>query len=179
MKKLFEVVVFLVMALVPGFAASPALIKQAPASTSQLERDIQHELLLLPDYTIFDKLGFEVNGITVRLTGEVTHRSLKDAAECAVKELPGVRRVVNNIVVLSPSPLDNQIRIAAFHAIYGEPAFSDYASRSIQPIHILVNNGCLTLEGTVANETDRKTAYTKALVVPGVLVVSNHLRVTR
>jgi len=176
MKKL-SIAAFLLMVAIPGVGASPALVEHASVSTSQLERDIQHELLLLPDYTVFDVLGFELNGSTVRLTGEVTRSALKDAAESAVKDLRGVRRVVNNIEVLPSSAVDNQIRLAAFRAIYREPAFSEYASQAILPVHIVVKDGCLTLEGSVANEPDRKTAYTKALAVPGVLAVSNHLRI--
>lgn len=177
MKNLFRIVALLV-AVAAGFAASPALIKQAPASASQLEHDIQRELLLLPDYTVFDKIDFEVTGSTVRLTGEVMRDALRDAAERAIKEMPGVRRVVNNIEVLPSSSLDDQIRIAAFRAIYSAPAFSGYAFQAVQPIRILVRDGCLTLEGTVASEADRKAAYTKALAVPGVVAVSNRLRVT-
>ncbi|HLH01389.1 MAG TPA: BON domain-containing protein [Bryobacteraceae bacterium] len=177
MKTLFRFIAFLLMSALPTVAANLALVKQAPASFSQLERDIQHELLLLPGYTVFDDIGFELKGTTVRLTGDVTRSRLKEAAEQAVRELPGVRRVVNNIEVLPSSSLDNQIRIAAFRAIYGEPAFRTYASQSVQPIRILVKDGCLTLEGAVANETDRKAAYMKALMVPGVLAVSNRLQV--
>jgi hyperosmotically inducible periplasmic protein len=178
MKKLFSSILFsLLVTALPSAGAPAAMIGQAPAATSQLERDIGRELLLLPGYTVFDKLGFELNGSTVRLTGEVVHRELKGAAERAVKEVRGVRRVVNDIEVLPSTSLDDQIRMAAFRAIYGECAFSGYASEAIQPIHILVHNGCLTLEGAVANEADREAVYAKALAVPGVLTVSNRLRI--
>src|SRR5579863_2936010 len=110
MKKLFRFVAFLVTSTLLACAADSGLVQQAPASTPQLYRDIQHELLLLPDYTVFDNIGFELKGTTVTLTGEVSQSGLKDAAERAVRELPGIRRLVNNIEVLPPSSLDNQIR---------------------------------------------------------------------
>jgi hyperosmotically inducible periplasmic protein len=178
MKKAFGLVAFLVISALSAWAANSGLVKQGPTSTSQLDHEIQQELLLLPGYTVFDNIDFELKGTTVRLTGEVTQDTLKQAAEEAVKELPGVRRVVNSIEVLPSSSVDNQIRIATFRAIYNEPAFRAYASQSVQSLRILVQDGCLTLEGTVANETDRQAAYRKALAVPGVLAVSNRLRVT-
>ena len=176
MRKLLEFFAFFVIVALPSFRPALAHIAQAPNSKLQLERDIEREMLLLPDYTIFDKIGFELKGTTVRLTGEVCQSALKDAAEQAVKELPGVRGVVNDIVVLPSSSLDNQIRIAAFRAIYGDSAFSGYASQSIQPIRILVKDGCLTLEGIVASDAGRQAVYAKALTIPGVLAVSNRLR---
>lgn len=179
LKAFFALVAVLPLIALPASGGSSGSIRRdaAPAQP-QLVRDVQRELLLVSGYTVFDDIGFEVRGTTVRLTGQVTQATLKNAAEQAVKELPGVRRVVNDIEVLPASVVDDQIRLAAFRAIYGEPAFRIYASKSIQPIRILVKQGCLTLEGSVANATDRQAAYAKTLSVPGVVAVSNHLKVT-
>ena len=166
--------------IIPGLVlgAGPVVVKDSSVASSQLRDNAQHELLLLPGYTVFDSLAFEVNGSTVRLTGKVTQDELKTSAEAAVKQLPGVRRVVNDIEVLPSSPVDDQIRMAAFRAIYADPAFRDYGSRAVAPVHILVSNNCLTLEGTVQRDSDRKAIYRKALTVPGVIAVSDRLRVT-
>lgn len=166
--------------IIPGlvWGAGPVVAKDSSAAISQLRDNVQHELLLLPGYTVFDSLGFEVNGSTVRLTGKVTQDELKTSAEAAVKQLPGVRRVVNDIEVLPSSPVDDQIRMSAFRAIYADPAFREYGSRAVAPVHILVSNNCLTLEGTVQRDSDRKAIYRKALTVPGVIAVSDRLRVT-
>jgi hyperosmotically inducible protein len=107
--------------------------------------------------------------------GQVTRPTLKEDAEQAVKKIEGVGLVQNDIHVLPPSPIDDQIRIAAFRAIYGEPGLNPYAHDAIPPIHIIVENGRITLEGVVANETDKNLAYMKALGVPGVFSVANHL----
>lgn len=176
MKTTFRFTALLLTLALAAFAATAATIEKMPFSASQLEQGIGQELVLLPGYTVFDNIGFEVKGATVRLTGEVTQETLKQAAEQAVKEVPGVRQVVNNIEVLPSSSLDNQIRLAAFRAIYSEPALRSYASQSVQPIHIIVKNGCLTLEGSVASDTDRKLTYSKVLSVPGVVAVSNRLQ---
>src|SRR5579862_7319664 len=74
---------------------------------------VRHELVMLPYYNIFDDLGFQTtpDGV-VTLTGDVTWPVVKSDAEHAVKKIPGVTQVVNNIQVLPLSPMDNQIRRA-------------------------------------------------------------------
>ena len=53
---------------------------------------------MLPYYTVFDHLAFEVrNGSTVVLMGEVTRPVLKDDAERVVKRLEGVEHLDNQI----------------------------------------------------------------------------------
>ena len=83
----------------------------------------------------------------------------------------------NKIHVLPVSPFDDQIRVAAFRAIYGTPELNRYAHQAVPPIHIIVENGRITLEGVVANESDRNLAYMKALEVPGAFSVTNHLAI--
>ncbi len=174
--KMKQLIMAVVLALLTSTVAVPAIsaavVNRADYS---LEREVQHELLLLPYYSVFDNLQFRVDGDTVVLMGQVTRPTLKDDAERVVKSIEGVGRVQNDIHVLPVSPIDDQIRIAAFRAIYGEPALNRYAHQAIPPIHIIVENGRITLEGVVANETDKNLAYMKALEVPGVFSVANHL----
>jgi len=179
MKKLIYSLAFLLplYPLAVANSKAAALIKETVAQTQDLQRNIQNALLLLPEYTVFDNINFELRGTTVRLTGEVTQEDLREAAEQTIKELTGVKRVINEIEVLPYSTIDNQIRVAAFRAIYGDPAFQAYAAQSVRPIRIIVKDGCLTLEGTVASEADREAAYKKVLSVPGLVAVSNHLQV--
>jgi hyperosmotically inducible protein len=47
----------------------------------------------------------------------------------------------------------------------------------VPPIHIIVNNGKVALEGVVANEADKNLAGIKANGVSGVFSVANNLRV--
>jgi len=79
--------------------------------------------------------------------------------------------------VLPVSPFDDQIRTAAYRAIYGTLALNRYGHQAIPPIHIIVENGRITLEGVVANESDRNLAYMKALEVPSAFSVTNHLTI--
>ena len=52
-----------------------------------------------------------------------------------------------------------------------------YAVRSVPPIHIIVKNGHVTLEGAVATEADKDVAGIRANTIPDVLSVTNNLRV--
>src|SRR5919199_826759 len=79
------------------FAAHPAVVG---TPSSRIEREVRHELVMLPYYSVFDDLAFEVNGGTVILTGKVTKPVLKDDAERAIKRIEGVERVENRIQVL-------------------------------------------------------------------------------
>ncbi len=143
--------------------------------TQRLQREVRHELLMLPYYDVFDFLSFKVNGSRVELSGYVTRPTLKKEAENVVKDIEGVQSVVNNIVELPLSPNDNRLRMALFRAIYGNDALQTYAIRAIPPIHIIVNNGHVTLEGVVAREMEKNIANLQANSVPGVFSVTNHL----
>jgi hyperosmotically inducible protein len=178
---LFGLLCLFSLGLVGRAPASAAVAGPAKAVVSMpgswLEREVRHELLMLPYYSVFDHLAFQIRGGTVILSGEVTRSTLKDGAERVVRRIEGVERVVNKIHVLPVSPFDEQIRMAAFRAIYGTPALNRYVHQAIPPIHIIVENGRITLEGVVANESDRNLAYIKALEVPGVFSVTNHLTI--
>ncbi len=165
----------------------PATAQDSSTDRSQLSargveritKEVRHELLLLPYYGVFDKLAYKVdpNG-TVTLLGAVTRPVLKSDAENAVKKIEGVEKVVNQIQVLPLSPNDDQIRRAAFRAIYGSPQMTKYAWESVQSIHIIVGNGNITLEGVVDNQADKDVAGIQAKSVPGAFAVTNNLVVT-
>lgn len=147
---------------------------------SRLAQQVRHALLMLPYYGVFDDLAFSVDGDTVVLMGKVTNPTLKSDAENAVKHIEGVDRVVNQIEVLPPSPMDDRIRMAEYRAIYGDPVLSTrYGFRSIPPVHIIVDNGHVTLTGVVANEADKNLIGIRANGVPGVFSVTNDLQVEK
>src|SRR5258708_7371237 len=144
---------------------------------NRVEREVRHELVMLPYYGVFDNLAFEVDGGTVTLLGQVSRPTLKTDAERVVKRIEGVERVINRIEVLPLSPYDDRIRLATYRAIYGHTALNRYALQAVPPIHIIVKNGDVTLEGVVANEGDKTIADIQARSVPGVFSVTNNLRV--
>jgi hyperosmotically inducible protein len=102
---------------------------------------------------------------------------LKSDAENAVKHIEGVERVDNQIQVLPTSPMDDQIRVATYRAIYGNSVLNPYQLRAVPPIHIIVNQGHVTLEGVVAKQMDKQVAEMQAKSVPNVFSVTNNLRV--
>jgi hyperosmotically inducible protein len=177
MKRLTLLLVFSVVTFVPALVGAKASAAVGDAASSRLEREVRHELLMLPYYSVFDNLAFRVDGNTVTLLGNVTRPTLKDDAERVVKKIEGVETVKNEIRVLPLSPNDDRIRIAAFRAIYGTPALNRYAHQAMPPIHIIVENGNITLEGVVANEMDRNLANMKARGVRGSFSVTNNLKI--
>lgn len=162
-----------------GVAGSAVPASQAPGqdSSAYLQREVRHVLVMLPYYSIFDNLEYRIDGYTVTLMGQVVRPTLKSDAENAVKHIEGVQKVVNNIKVLPLSDNDDRIRRAEYHAIYGNPALNRYALQAIGPIHIIVDNGHVTLVGVVANAMDKNIAGIQANAVPGVFSVDNGLRV--
>jgi hyperosmotically inducible periplasmic protein len=151
----------------------PALAAQG--EPTRLEKQVRHELVMLPYYNVFDWLEFRVDGNKVTLLGEVSRPTLKPDAERVVKQIEGVESVDNQIEVLPTSPNDDRIRAAVYRAIYGYHSFTKYAFRSVPPIHILVKNGDVRLVGIVASEGDKNLANLQANGVSGVFSVKNDL----
>jgi hyperosmotically inducible protein len=147
--------------------------------TDRIVREVRHELLMLPYFGVFDNIAFKVDGHTVTLMGQVVRPTTKSDAEAAVKRIEGVEQVINQIEVLPVSPMDDELRLKLYRAIYGFPSLERYALGVQKPIRIIVKNGHVTLEGVVDNEADKETAEIRAKSVPGVFSVENHLQVVK
>src|SRR5262245_13567464 len=143
----------------------------------RINREVYHELVMLPQLTIFDNLAYKVDGRTVTLLGEVRTPFLKGAAADAVKRIEGVEYVKNEIAVLPLSPNDDRIRRQMARALFNDSRLFHYSLGSLPPIHIIVNGGHVTLEGVVNNQGDKNVAGIRANGVPGVFSVHNNLRV--
>jgi hyperosmotically inducible protein len=151
-----------------------------PAEQS-IAKEVRHELLMLPYYSLFDNLGYTVQGRTVTLTGTLTsqHAVTKRDAEGAVKRIEGVEKVVNEINVLPPSPMDDRIRKRTYDALVRTAGLSRYFWAAAPSIHIIVQNGRVTLDGFVMNEADKNMAGIAAKTVPGAFSVTNNLRIVK
>jgi hyperosmotically inducible protein len=176
MKRSLQILVFLLVVIASARFAGAQSEPPSPAQ-ARIAHEVRHELLMLPYLGVFDNIEYRVDGDTVTLDGAVTRPVLKSDAENVVKHIEGVDRVVNNIEVLPPSPMDDKLRIALFRAIYGFPALEKYALGVQKPIRIIVKNGHVTLEGVVDNDTDKNLAGMRANGVPGIFSVTNNLRV--
>ena len=139
-------------------------------------KEVRHELVMLPYYGVFDNLSYKVDPDgTVTLLGQVVLPTLKSDAENSVKRIEGVEKVVNNIEVLPTSMMDDRLRRSVYRAIYGNDVLSQYQMRAVPPIHIIVKNGNVTLEGAVARAMDKQIAGIQANGVSGVFSVTNSL----
>jgi hyperosmotically inducible protein len=146
-------------------------------SQDRITRQVRHELLMIPWLSVFDDLSYKVDGSTVTLMGEVRNPVIKDEAQAAVKHIEGVEQVSNQIEVLPVSFNDDRIRRQVARAVFGAPGLFEYATQPIPPIHIIVKNGHVDLEGVVRNQGDKNVAGIRANEVPGVFSVQNDLQV--
>jgi hyperosmotically inducible protein len=153
--------------------------RDQPSARSQerIQKEVRHELLMLPWFGVFDNIAYKVEGYNVTLYGQVVRPSLKSDAENVVKHIEGVEHVDNRIEVLPPSPMDDRLRIQLFHAIYGYEPLQKYALGVQKPIRIIVKNGHVSLEGVVDNQADKDAAGIRANGVPGIFSVANNLQV--
>ena len=150
------------------------------SKTIRIESDVQHELLMLPNYTVFDFLAFRVEpGGTVRLLGQVVRPTLKSDAERRLKRIEGIEQVINDIEVLPASPADDRIRLAVARNIYRTETLEQYGFQTQPPIRIIVKQGRVTLEGVVNSESDKTVAGLKAREIGGVFEVKNNLTIEK
>jgi hyperosmotically inducible protein len=150
-----------------------------PKPANKLAKEVRHELVMLPYYSVFDNLEYKVEGDKVVLSGQVVRPTLKSDAENVVKSVEGVSKVENQIEVLPVSPMDDQLRRALYRAIYNDAGLFRYGTSSVPSIHLIVKNGNVTLEGVVDNEADKNLANLRANQVPNVFSVKNNLKVVK
>lgn len=171
-----------------------------PEEGGRIVQEIQHKLLSLDDYDVFDSLSFGIRGKTIILQGYASRPQLKSEAERAIKSIKGIESVEDKITVLPYSPNDDRIRIGAYQRIYGAPSLRKYTSAPIgfgrepsialaaggitndpplgfHAIHIIVNNGHIMLTGVVDSKSDADVAAIQANSTPGAFSVSNQLQV--
>jgi len=160
-----------------AFSAQNAMA--ADRGTERIEKQVKHELNMLPYANVFDYMAFQLDGDTVTLQGDVTNPVLKSDAANVVKRVEGVEHVDNQIKVLPVSFYDAQLRGQLYRSIYGYPTMQRYALGVNAPIRIIVENGHVTLVGYVDNESDRIIAGMRANGVPGIFSVDNQLKVVK
>ena len=174
---LFAVVLGVGM-IAPAFASSTT---DLPGDNQRLEQrlsgEVHHALAMIPDFTVFDNLSYRIDGSTVTLSGQVRNAFIKGEAQSAVKHLEGVQSVNNQIEVLPASFNDDRVRRQIARAVFGDARLSTYSIQPIPPIHIIVKNGHVDLEGVVRTQADKDTAFIRANGVSGVFSVDNNLQV--
>lgn len=166
----------------------------------RIAENVRKQIVTQPLYGVFDSIYFALKDNTVILSGKASRPTLKSDIENTVKKIQGVNNVDNRIDVLPLSPNDDRIRAAVYASIYRYPALQRYTSNRGGPrrgpsiarraggitndppigyhaIHIIVENGNVTLTGVVDSDMDLALAEMRANSVPGVFSVVNELQV--
>ena len=124
---------------------------------------------------VFNYMAVSVNEGVVTLTGDVVWDPPLDSALAIAARTPGVKDVVNEVTVLPTSSFDDSIRARTARAIYRDSVLSRYAIDPVHPIRIVVDNGHVTLYGSVASTMDKDLAGIRASGVAGSFSVVNKL----
>jgi len=133
-----------------------------PKTDAEITKSVLHEIRMYSRYTLWDEIDFRVTNGQVELMGAVTQPFKKSDIEHIVAKLPGVTSVTDNIEVLPLSPNDNLLRRQVAAAIFRDPVFRTYAMEPVPAIHIIVENGHVTLTGVVANDFEKNLAGIRA-----------------
>jgi hyperosmotically inducible protein len=141
----------------------------------QVVRDVQKQVLTYPQFSIFDTVHMQIDEGVVTLLGKVTMPYKKNDLEKRVAKIDGVHQVINKITVLPVSGFDDELRFRIARAIYGNSNFWNYGSMANPPIHVIVENGHVTLDGVVNSNTDRMLARSIASSF-GAFSVTNNLK---
>jgi len=129
---------------------------------ADLAKQVRHELVMYPRYTLWDDVSFRVADGQVELDGAVTQPYKKSDMEGLVRRVPGVAGVTDNVKVLPLSDFDNRIRLQVARAIYSDPTFTQYALMAVPSVHVIVENGHVTLTGIVATDFEKTVAGARA-----------------
>ena len=170
----------LALAAAMSIVALPLVASQSQAdaaNTARVAENVRKEIVTLPFYSVFDFVTISVDGDRVTLDGNVYRRSMVRSVERVAANVEGVNEVVNNVEPARVSTFDDRIRLQTLRAIYSHQALNRYGIRSVPPIHILVNNGAVTLEGIVNRKMEKDIAGILANGIFGVFSVTNNLRI--
>lgn len=188
-------------ALVPSVSAQNPPATWSGDDTTRIVNTVQKKLGGLTTFSVFDDINFTIKGKSIVLNGYASRPILKSDAGNALKGIPGVESVDNQIEVLPNSPMDDRIRAAVYNAIFTGP-LSKYNANAgrvggrggpsvarmaggitndppigFHAIHIIVKNGNVILKGAVLNSGDSNIAEIKANGVSGVFSVTNQIGV--
>jgi hyperosmotically inducible protein len=161
-----------------GLFVAPAVASaQMPTRDRLVFERISEQVNRYTQYSIFDSISASVEDGRVILTGWVTMPYKRDDLEQRVRRVDGVAAVENGIEVLPVSIFDDELRFRIARAIYGNSSFWQYASMVNPPIHVVVRNGRVTLDGVVNSNVERMLARSLATGF-GAFEVNNALRTT-
>jgi len=143
----------------------------------EIVEQARKEIVTYPWFTIFDWITLEAQGGRLIVNGQVTLPYKKEDIGNFLAHIRGVTELENNLEVLPTSQYDDSLRIAIARAIYGDPLFINCGNQALPPIHIIVKNGDVTLEGVVLNKLDRFRAETDARLAATYFNLTSNLQI--
>lgn len=151
-----------VVLLAGAGSAGAATAAVAGDPDSAIADRLAREIRMYSRYTIWDNVELRVENGHVELLGEVSQPFKKDDMGRLAQRVPGVASVTNRLEVLPLSGNDDRLRLEVARAVYGDRVLSRYAISALPPIHIIVENGRVTLEGVVNSEMEKQIAGMRA-----------------
>jgi len=142
--------------------AGAASKDSGPFTDEQIANKVAHEIRMYSWYSIWDNINVKVQNGNVELMGQVNQPYKKADLDRLTQRVPGVASVTNELTVLPLSNFDDQLRLRVAHAIYRDPVLSRYGIQAVPPIHIIVDNGHVTLEGVVNSDIEKNVAGIRA-----------------
>jgi len=123
----------------------------------------------------FDYFALGVKDGVVTVEGADRTGVGRDEAMADIANMPGVKDVISNISVEPVSLFDDGLRIRAARVLYRDSVLSKYALDPGRPIRIIVENGHVTLYGSVDSVMDKQVAGIRANQLFGAFSVQNNL----
>ncbi len=139
----------------PALADESVRAVAAPQVDADIQSEVVDAVLGYVHYGVFDSIGVGVEDGVVTLTGSVLEPWHKDDLQKRVARLEGVREVKNQIRVQPASIFDDRLRVQLYRQIYGAGMFERFAMLTNPPIHIVVENGNITLTGLVNSRVEK------------------------
>src|ERR1035437_10442062 len=125
----------------------------------------------------FDYFALGVKDGVVTVEGQDRTGLGRDEALADIANMPGVKDVIDNVSLEPVSQFDDGLRLRAMRVIYSDSVLSKYAMDPARPIRIIVDNGHLTLYGSVDNKMDKEVVGIRANQLFGAFSVDNKLQV--
>jgi len=156
--------------LLPFSSLHAATLPQEP-SDREVSDAVEDEFLVDPaiDYNRIDVMA--TDGV-VTLTGRVENILVKRRASRLARSVRGVRSVVNDVNVAAPARRDEVIENEVVNALAADPATESYE------VDVRVEDGRLTLAGTVDSWQEKDLAEKVSMNVEGITRVENDIVVS-
>ncbi|MGD0986170.1 MAG: BON domain-containing protein [Candidatus Sulfotelmatobacter sp.] len=154
-------------------------VEGASVPDSELDQKLAQKLRYVREgYDItFDYFALNVKDGVVTVEGQDRTGVGRDEALADIRNTPGVKDVIDNITLEPVSIFDDGLRLRAARVIYRDSVLSKYAIDPQRPIRIIVDNGHITLYGSVDSEMDKNVAGIRANQIFGAFSVQNNLAV--